>query len=291
MNNKDTKKQRERFYLEEFLVAIGWSARIIRAGQDDGYDPDFFIDLEGMEVGIEMTQLFKDIKRPLGNENIMALKKGFYDNRLIRPGEFFELKDERHFSKNWMKKVAPCKLNKRISNDKTSESRHGEFLKLLTKEYYKIGGCPIMVTLLFGNPNEFEINNRIVEFASLIKVKASSLSQNDPVEFEIDEEIKARIDRRPDNDIWKIVNDSVGWSKQIDSAMLEALLLSKHKKFERYSKRAKRVIALLYVDRNKNSGFMRLEGQLPRVKLGGFEAIYLYLHGDSPKSSYWSIGH
>lgn len=297
MNNKNTKKERERFYLEKFLAATGWNARIIRAGQDDGNDPDFFIELNGMEVGIEMTQSFKDIKRPSGNENIIALREGFYDNRLIRPGEYFQLKDERDFSKNWMKKVTQDKSNKRTSNDKTSESRHKKFLKFLSEEYYKIGGCPIMLMLSFNNPNEFEINNCISKFASLINEKASSLSQNGEVEFELDEEIKARVDWLPNNDEfkkyrrWKVVNDFVGLSKRIDAEMLEDLLLSKHEKLERYRKRAKRLIALLYADLNKNSGFMSLEGQLPKVKLGGFEAIYLYLHGDSPKSSYWSIGH
>lgn len=297
MNNKNTKKEKERFYLEKFLAATGWNAHIIRDGQDDGNDPDFFINLNGVEVGIEMTQLFKDLKRPSGNENVMALKKGFYDNRLIRPGGYFQLKDESHYSSKWMKKVARNKPNKRISNDKISESRHNKFLKVLAKEYYEIGGCPINLVLLFKNPNEFEINNRIAEFASLIKEKASSLSQNCKVEFEIDNKIKARVDWLPNNDEfkkykrWKVINDSVGLSKRIDTEMLEDLLLSKHKKLARYRKTVGQVIALLYADLSKNSGFMRLEGPPPKVKLGGFEAIYLYLHGDSPKSSYWSIGH
>jgi hypothetical protein len=297
MNNKNTKKEIECFYLEKFLAATGWNVHIISAGQDDGYDPDFFINLDGGEVGVEMEKLFKDIKRPSGNENIMALKKGFYDNRIIRPGEYFQLKDERDFSKNWMKKVTPRKSNKRTSNAKTSESLHEKFLKLLSEEYYKIGGCPIMLTLLFKNPNEFQINNSIAKFVSIIKERASSLSHNGEVEFELDEEIKAWIDRLPDNDKfkkydrWKVVNDSVGFSKRIKAEMLEDLLLPKYEKLEKYRKRVKRVIVLLYANLYKNSGFMRLEGQLPKVKLGGFEAIYLYLHGDSPKSSYWSIGH
>lgn len=293
----NTKKEKERFYLEKFLAATGWNVHIIRDGQDDGNDPDFFINLDWMEVGIEMTQLFKDIKRPSSNENVMALKKGFYDNCLIRPCEYFQLKDERDFSKNWMKKVTLGKPNKRISNDKTSESRHKKFLKILSEEYYKIGGCPIMLKLLFRNPNEFGINNRIATFASLIKEKAYALSQNDTVEFELDEEIKAWIVRLSDNDkfkkydSWKIVKDSVGLLKRIDAEMLEDLLLSKYVKIEKYRKRVEQVIALLYADLYKNSGLMYLECPPPRVKLGGFEAIYLYLYGDSQNGSYWSIGH
>ena len=293
----NTKKEKERFYLEKFLAATGWNVHIIRDGQDDGNDPDFFINLDGMEVGIEMTQLFKDIKRPSGNENVMALKKGFYDNRLIRPCEYFQLKDERDFSKNWMKKATPGKPNKRISNDKTSESRHKKFLKILSEEYYKIGGCPIMLKLLFRNPNEFGINNCIATFACLIKEKAYALSQNDTVEFQLDEEIKARIVRLSDNDkfkkyeSWKIVKDSVGFLKRMDAEMLKNSLSPKYEKLKKYKETVERVIVLLYADRTKNSGFMHLEGQLPKVKLGGFEAIYLYLHGDSQNGSYWSIGH
>lgn len=297
MNNMNTKKERERFYLKKFLTATGWNAHIIRAGQDDGYDPDFFIKLNGMEVGIEMTQLFRDLKRPIsGNENVMALRMGYYDNRLREPGEYFPLQDGKHFSKNWIKRVAPAATRTKVnSNDMAREGRHNKFLGRLSKKYYEIGGCPILLDLLFNNPNDFEINSCIAKFAGLIKEKACALSQNGTVEFELDEEIKAWIDRLPDTekfnkyDRWKIVSDSVGWSKQINAAMLEDLLLSKYEKLGRYRKKANRVIVLVYADLYKNSGLMRLEGSPLKVKLGGFEAIYLYLHGNSPENSYWSV--
>lgn len=57
MNNK--KKKRERFYLDKFLECIGWNPSNIYDGNDSGQEPDFLIDLNGVKIGVEVTQLFK----------------------------------------------------------------------------------------------------------------------------------------------------------------------------------------------------------------------------------------
>lgn len=57
------KKDIERFYLEEFIRAFNWNASIISAGNDSGKEPDFFVDLAGEKVGVEITQLFKKKNR------------------------------------------------------------------------------------------------------------------------------------------------------------------------------------------------------------------------------------
>lgn len=36
---------------------------------------------------------------------VEALEKGWYNSCLIKPGQKFVLKDEKHFSANWMKKI------------------------------------------------------------------------------------------------------------------------------------------------------------------------------------------
>lgn len=54
------KKERERKILERFLASWNPGGRIIRDGLDDGSDPDFFVKIDGLEVGFEMTEVFKD---------------------------------------------------------------------------------------------------------------------------------------------------------------------------------------------------------------------------------------
>lgn len=36
---------------------------------------------------------------------VEAIEKGFYDNSRKNPGDKFFIKEEKHFSKNWMKKI------------------------------------------------------------------------------------------------------------------------------------------------------------------------------------------
>jgi hypothetical protein len=57
------KKEIERFYLNSFFEKMGILARIVRDGDDSGNEPDFFVELEGDEIGVEVTQLFKSIER------------------------------------------------------------------------------------------------------------------------------------------------------------------------------------------------------------------------------------
>jgi len=56
-------KESERFYLNSFFKIMGLSARIVKDGNDSGNEPDFFVELEGDIVGLEVTQLFKSKER------------------------------------------------------------------------------------------------------------------------------------------------------------------------------------------------------------------------------------
>lgn len=57
------KKVIERFYLDSFFEKMGLLAHIVRDGDDSGNEPDFFVKINGDEIGIEITQLFKSIGR------------------------------------------------------------------------------------------------------------------------------------------------------------------------------------------------------------------------------------
>jgi hypothetical protein len=68
------KKARERFYLESFLDEANLNAAIESEGSDNGTEPDFFLNLNGERVGIELTELFSDGDRQ--NERGSASKIG-----------------------------------------------------------------------------------------------------------------------------------------------------------------------------------------------------------------------
>ena len=56
MSNKgiDTKKQQERFFLEQFIIAASLQAEIVEMRES----PDFIIQVKGRRVGVEITELF-----------------------------------------------------------------------------------------------------------------------------------------------------------------------------------------------------------------------------------------
>ena len=56
MGSDEKKKQRERFFLDRFLEQQGITPKSIQ--QPNPPDPDFLIDLDGRQVGIEMTEIF-----------------------------------------------------------------------------------------------------------------------------------------------------------------------------------------------------------------------------------------
>lgn len=54
------------------------------------------------EAPVEEVAEVKSASKKIAVE---ALEKGFYDNSRKNPGDKFFIKEEKHFSKNWMKKI------------------------------------------------------------------------------------------------------------------------------------------------------------------------------------------
>lgn len=53
----------------------------------------------------EVAQAAEAVKAPSKKIAVEATEKGFYDNSRKNPGDKFFIKEEKHFSKNWMKKI------------------------------------------------------------------------------------------------------------------------------------------------------------------------------------------
>jgi hypothetical protein len=66
VNAATTKKARERFYLDQFLNSQGITPTQI----EEREEPDFLIQHEGRQIGVEVTQLRESVRFPAGTARI-----------------------------------------------------------------------------------------------------------------------------------------------------------------------------------------------------------------------------
>lgn len=79
---------------------------------------------------------------------------------------------------------------------------------------------------------------------------------------------------------WLYVSDRVGFVGLLDQEIIQQRIVEKSLKLEKYKKNIEDVRLLLVVDKDFNSGKIRLEGDV-FVDLSGFEKVYLMLYPDS----------
>jgi hypothetical protein len=78
---------------------------------------------------------------------------------------------------------------------------------------------------------------------------------------------------------WRVVNNSVGWHRQLTARDLEPKIARKAKRLVEYRKARPRVALLLCVDATVESGMLDWSPEHGLPSPHGFDAVYLYLHG------------
>jgi hypothetical protein len=157
------------------------------------------------------------------------------------------------------------------------ESIRASNLVRLSEAYYKISNIPISLNIL-GDINRKGVS----EVANILKEKAESLSEQNELDFKIDQfEIKFYITRLPMSfgqyNRWQNVGDYVGWVSELLFQKIQSAISIKESKLDKYRSNIEDVRLLLVVNRMKNSGRVKLPGNISDIT-SSFNVVYLMLY-------------
>lgn len=161
---------------------------------------------------------------------------------------------------------------------KKNESKNSRLIDALAKRYYEIGGCPIKVYVLGVLSSE-----RIEQIADQLMFDSALLLEGQRTSF-CANKVKVYVTRLPLHfdhySRWTMVDDHVGWVRQVTSGDLQAVINKKRENLVYYKKKYSDVDLLLVADRTFNSGRLILP-ECITIENPGFRSVYFLSYPES----------
>ncbi len=218
MSDQQAQQKRiETFYLKQFLQASGIEMAIV---DDNREEPDFGVIYQGNELGLEVTQLFKENFE--GGAPLQA-RESFWSGVLLEAKKIYLGNGNPLCNVKLL--LSPTALSM-LKYDK--QAVIAEILSLLADTEIPE---PFEQVRVEGNDNTPHITSMHVTA--------------------ITDEITPR---------WTCVNNDIGWVRTITGDFLMSLIRKKEKRLPSYQTSFSENILFIFVEAGKDSGMVRLDG-------------------------------
>jgi len=163
------------------------------------------------------------------------------------------------------------------SPQKRSEKIKSSLVSKLAEQFYELGGRPINVKVLGGVSDEsiLPIARALVSSTPQTSWKNASICLDG---------VKVFVTRLPDSlsrySRWTVVDDRVGWPRQVSSNELQSAIDKKADNLRLYKDKYADIDLLLVADRTFNSGRLLPPGVF-RISNPGFRSVYFLSYPES----------
>ncbi len=247
-SNKDAaKKQRERFFLEQFLAAARMPLQIVTERET----PDFLLRDDRGELGVELAELFKDRQRSSGH------------GKLESPGKAIEAKRAaflRQVAKDYYAAGGrPISVQALLPTGLETAGHHGR---------------PVLDLPDARDVVQALLDQRPVEGEAPASIDLGTELEPGAVFY-----VRALPDAWGSYSRWTAVDNSVGLRRQAHLSDAQVMVDAKAAaKLAECRKISPRVVLLLHADGTRSSGMMTWADDFAPIEPRGFDEVWLYLH-------------
>jgi hypothetical protein len=175
--------------------------------------------------------------------------------------------------------------NRKGSPIKRNESIRGKWLSEVSEKYYEKSQLPLSVKILIKSGKlECDPNALAHELA-----QRSNLEIYEKTEFEFTAaancKLKMWIVRLPDKfkrcNLWTFIDNHIGFSREIDEAVILNKVKKKAAKLPKYKERYSKIVLLIVLDRTYESGMFHQITEELVLPDCGFSSVYLALYPEN----------